>query len=265
MATAVLAVFALGACNRGGTVTPDPTATPPSTQASQTPTPAPTASTPAPFATNTLAEDVALAWQATASEYAGEVGQRFSYDCPAGGEPSQVWGWDVYTSDSSVCGAAMHVGLITRETGGTVTVEIREGQASYPGTDQFEVSSAPYGVYTSSFVVVGPDDEPITTGAPRGDVGVSWQANAGGVEVGEQKDFDCLPGGTVSNVWGTDIYTFDSSVCTAAVHSGLITVEEGGTVTIEVTPGAQEYIGSERNGVTSLDYPAYDPSFVFVT
>jgi hypothetical protein len=53
-------------------------------------------------------------------------------------------------------------------------------------------------------------------------------------------------------------------VCTAAAHVGVITVEDGGDVTIEIRPGEDSYDGSERNGITTLDYPSWGGSFVIV-
>lgn len=76
-----------------------------------------------------------------------------------------------------------------------------------------------------------------------------------------------FPGNGVvtDNLWGTNIYTDDSSIACAAVHSGLITAEQGGTVTIEIRPGQANYTGSDRNGVTSCSYTEYERSFVFIT
>ncbi|HMX67245.1 MAG TPA: LCCL domain-containing protein, partial [Microthrixaceae bacterium] len=52
-------------------------------------------------------------------------------------------------------------------------------------------------------------------------------------------------------------------VCTAAVHAGLITLAEGGTVNVEVAAGESSYTGSAAHGVTSSDYGAFDGSFTF--
>lgn len=74
----------------------------------------------------------------------------------------------------------------------------------------------------------------------------------------------CPPGcdqNTSGTVWGTDVYTDDSSVCAAAVHSGLITVAEGGTVTITYAPGQDSYTGSERGTITTYDYGPWGGSF----
>jgi hypothetical protein len=95
----------------------------------------------------------------------------------------------------------------------------------------------------------------------------TWQANATSLngKDGETFTLVCSPGGTAHAVWGSDIYTADSSTCTAAVHSGLITYQQGGTVTIELRPGRTIYGCSERNGVTTSAYGPYPHSFVFKT
>jgi hypothetical protein len=59
-----------------------------------------------------------------------------------------------------------------------------------------------------------------------------WSAHAGSLRdrIGERFTFVCPPNGTLSlRVWGTDVYTYDSSICSAAVHAGVITVAGGGT------------------------------------
>ena len=65
-------------------------------------------------------------------------------------------------------------------------------------------------------------------------------------------------------LYGTDVYTDDSSICTAAVHAGLISFQAGGSVTIEIRQGQSSYAGSARNGVTSKGYGSWNGSFVFV-
>lgn len=75
---------------------------------------------------------------------------------------------------------------------------------------------------------------------------------------GQQVKVVCPAGGSISSrLWGTDTYTDDSSICTAAVHAGLITTARGGTVTIEIKSGTREYQASTRNGVTSKDYGSF--------
>jgi hypothetical protein len=72
-------------------------------------------------------------------------------------------------------------------------------------------------------------------------------------------------GGTLSGrLWGTGLYTDDSSIATAAVHAGLISTQNGGTVTIEIRAGASAYTGSSRNGVDSKNWGPFSGSFVLV-
>lgn len=62
-------------------------------------------------------------------------------------------------------------------------------------------------------------------------------------------------------LWGTDFYTTDSSICMAGIHAGVIKKEIGGNVTVTIEPGQPKYTGSERNGITSNNWPSYDSSF----
>ena len=87
--------------------------------------------------------------------------------------------------------------------------------------------------------------------------------DAAAVPAGSSRAVSCSGGGELGSVWGTGTYTADSSICTAAVHAGLIDRAEGGQVTIEVIAGLDSFEGSTANGVTSSAYGAYDPAFRF--
>lgn len=97
-----------------------------------------------------------------------------------------------------------------------------------------------------------------------------WSVTAGMLDgsVGDTFEQDCpADGDTDWEVWGGDHgqYTDDSAICVAAVHAGLITAEEGGTVTVEITPGRETYgDGWQANGVTSSPWTsAWSGSFEF--
>lgn len=96
---------------------------------------------------------------------------------------------------------------------------------------------------------------------------IAWNVSAETLGLrGRNRDLfnlDCLPGGQFHNVWGTDVYTDDSSICTAAVHAGQINQTQGGIVTIGILPGRPSYYGSTRNGVTSMDYNSWPGSYSF--
>lgn len=82
-------------------------------------------------------------------------------------------------------------------------------------------------------------------------------------DTGKQYTYSCSGNGTLQNIWGTDTYTYDSPICAAAVHAGLITVANGGTVTIVIVAGQDSYASSTRNGVTSNSWGSWDGSYRF--
>ncbi|MDZ7707729.1 MAG: LCCL domain-containing protein [Trueperaceae bacterium] len=79
---------------------------------------------------------------------------------------------------------------------------------------------------------------------------------------GERATVSC-PAGCSSGrtVWGTDVYTDDSSVCRAAVHAGIVDLQQGGTATLTILPGASSYLGTDRHGIRTVPYGSWDRSF----
>ncbi len=69
---------------------------------------------------------------------------------------------------------------------------------------------------------------------------------------------------TSKTVYGTDCYTDDSPIASAAVHAGLITFEKGGKVVIEIQGSQPAFIASARNGVNTQGYASWACSYVFV-
>lgn len=88
-----------------------------------------------------------------------------------------------------------------------------------------------------------------------------WMPRAYQERIGERLAFDCAPNLPSTSLWGTGIYTFDSGVCTAAVHAGRFSRSKGGRVVVEIWPGQSSYVGSTKNGVTSSSWGSYDASF----
>ncbi|MFD0743114.1 LCCL domain-containing protein [Phytohabitans flavus] len=56
--------------------------------------------------------------------------------------------------------------------------------------------------------------------------------------------FICPAGGSFYAVTGTGTYADSSSICTAAVHAGVITRAAGGTVTVTPNSGTASYAGT---------------------
>ncbi len=106
--------------------------------------------------------------------------------------------------------------------------------------------------------------EPVATSAATP---ITWGTNAVGFrgKNGERFTFSCPANGSIGgSAWGTDSYTDDSSICTAAVHAGLISFVSGGVVTIEIRPGLSSYLGTPRNGITTGSWGGWGGTFVFV-
>jgi hypothetical protein len=99
---------------------------------------------------------------------------------------------------------------------------------------------------------------------------IDWQTSPLDLDLrgmnGERYMFRCPPGKPApTRVAGSGPYTDDSSICTAAVHSGVIHPKDGGDVTIEIRPGQARYAGSDHNYIKSGDYDgAWDGSFIVV-
>jgi len=62
-------------------------------------------------------------------------------------------------------------------------------------------------------------------------------------------------------VWGSDIYTGDSYLSVAAVHAGLVKVDETAVVKVTVEAPLQQYQGSVRYGVASRDFGRYGTAY----
>lgn len=78
---------------------------------------------------------------------------------------------------------------------------------------------------------------------------------------GEHQCF-CAKDAITGNVWGSEIYTPDSSICAAAQHAGVITAE-GGLVTARSVQGCPSYQGKEQHGITSANRDSSEASFYF--
>jgi hypothetical protein len=71
--------------------------------------------------------------------------------------------------------------------------------------------------------------------------------------VGESFFFQ-VTGTTHGPLWGTDVYTSDSSLEAACVHAGVLRPGESGVVKVTMLDPIAVYRGSKRHGVTSGDW-----------
>ncbi len=213
---------------------------------------------------NSSADAPLITCNRAARDIEGAEGTSWFLRCPVCANPAGgVWGTDFYTDDSSACAAAVHAGAITRE-GGVVLVTWTRGFSTYAASQRHGLSTADYGAWHRSFFVQAVDAAGRPTSAapappPAGTVRAGCTTR--GDMIPNASRVICPVGCASGSLWGTDVYTSDSAVCLAAVHSGLTTPEQGGRVTLSRTGRQQVFLGTTRNGVTSSNYGPWDSTF----
>ena len=70
-----------------------------------------------------------------------------------------------------------------------------------------------------------------------------------------------VTGTSDGSIWGTNVYTGDSVLATAAVHAGAVAAGESAVVRVTVMPPQAQYQGSVRHGVASHDYGRYGTAY----
>lgn len=205
-----------------------------------------------------------LTWSDRAIAYENRVGEDVTLYCPPSGTPSPTWGTDRYSSNSSVCSAAVHAGLITLEEGGAIAIRILPGDA-VTGSDRNEISTSSRAATAASFTFTNPRDF-VADLLPTafGDLPlhpITWATTAASNwrQPSPLEAYFC-PAGSAEPVWGSDSYSQDSSLCTAAVHAGQITLE-GGPIVVQRLAGQGYYSGSTANGIRAGDRVGSSGSF----
>jgi hypothetical protein len=185
-----------------------------------------------------------------------ELPTPFSCTCSAQSTAdAAIWGTDVYTDDSALCRAALHAGVITAQ-GGSVTVNRTDGRGIYVGTMRNGVTSHDFGAFPNSISFKGTPPAPAGPGPCPASLGFAREMPT---------PFTCRCNAQATrdgSVWGTDVYTDDSSLCRAALHAGRVSAD-GGTITARRGDGRALYVGSSRNGVMSNDFGAFPSSVTF--
>ncbi len=186
----------------------------------------------------------------------GEPGELFRCTCTKEDvdEGSTVWGSGTYTTDSSLCRAAVHAGAIP-PTGGKIAVRPARGCPKYLGSTKNGITTSRWGAYANSFYLEdwghGECAEAPADGCPDA------------FPEGADKVSCTCAGESGGAVWGTGIYTRDSSLCAAAVHAGVVP-PAGGKLTAFAAKPCEAYQGTTQHGVTTGNWGAYQPgSFVF--
>jgi hypothetical protein len=79
-------------------------------------------------------------------------------------------------------------------------------------------------------------------------------------EIGKSLYFEVTGRAAGGAVWGTDIYTDDSTLAAAAVHAGVLKDGQKGVIKVTILKYEGTYDGATRNGVTSVAFATYPGS-----
>jgi hypothetical protein len=191
----------------------------------------------------------------TLQAFRGQNGKVFYFEL-SGNTNGGVWGTDTYTDDSVLAAAAVHAGVLKEGEKGVVKVTICKGEDGYTGSTRNGVTTQNWEAWDGSYKVEA---------APVGKGAVLVKRDPGNVQAHRGQDgkvfyFEVV-GSTTGTVWGTEVYTDDSSLATAAVHAGLLKDGERGILKVTIVKGQESYRGTTSNGVTTQDYGAWEGSF----
>lgn len=78
--------------------------------------------------------------------------------------------------------------------------------------------------------------------------------------IGEALYFEIV-GQVGHSVWGTEVYTCDSHLATAAVHAGILKKGQRGIVKVTIVKSPESHLGATQNGVTSANWGYYGSSY----
>ncbi len=178
--------------------------------------------------------------------------------CAPGDNTGSVWGSGPYTADSSICAAGVHAGVID-EAGGPVLIIRRPGRDSYEASTANGITTRNWGEFEYSIDVrvtkrtTTVDPIPAEPSVARCE---GFPAGAATVEC------SCPANAPAGSVWGSDPFTTDSDLCTAARHVGYVD-ETGGVVRAIRIQGLERYVGTTLNDIETRDWGSYSESFVF--
>ena len=86
------------------------------------------------------------------------INQKYRFDCQSAPEDlvhAPTWGTRVYTTNSGICTAAVHAGMVNPKKGGKITIKLIKGKKFYKGSNKNKVKSKDHTATKMSFIFVG--------------------------------------------------------------------------------------------------------------
>ncbi|HNW47693.1 MAG TPA: LCCL domain-containing protein [Thermotogota bacterium] len=189
------------------------------------------------------------------TSFRGRYGEAFKF-LVQGTDTGKFWGTEIYTDDSRLSLAAVHSGSLQIGEYGIVEVTVLPGQDHYTGSAQNGVTSEDYGAWPGSYSLRRVSEETI--------IGIGQKDPGDLTPYRERTDAVLrfsVTGSDWGSVWGSGVYTDDSTLAMVCVHAGLLRIGETGLIEVTLLPGLEEYEGSTQNGITSQSYGSWQWSY----
>ncbi len=198
----------------------------------------------------------------TMTNFRGQNGKVFLFEVTGNAGAGTVWGTGIYTDDSSIAAAAVHAGVLKAGEKGAVKVTVLAGEQGYTGSMANGVTTNDYGVWNGSYKVERGKAVRQGGGVRGGGKAMPDPGTLGTLRGQNGKTFLFeVTGNANGSAWGSDIYTDDSALATAAVHAGVLKDGEKGVIKVTILPGEAMYDASMRNGVSSGQWGEWGGSF----
>ncbi|MEQ1637180.1 MAG: LCCL domain-containing protein [Methylococcales bacterium] len=207
----------------------------------------------------------------TMSDFTAYPGDVYLFSITANKEGGAVWGSNVYTYDTAIEAAAVHAGVLTDGAEGTIRVVMGPKQGAFLGSYDAgrNFKSNPYGPYDASYSVSDKNgNTPLIAYPGSFQNPIELPDNS---SLAKYKDYKggafyfMVTGNNAGSIWGTNVYTYDSNLAAASVHSGVLGQNKTGLVKATIQAGQSSYAGTTANGITSNDYGFYDSSYTLST
>ena len=170
-----------------------------------------------------------------------------------------VFGTLIYTFDSLICYSAIHSGIKnSNDEESMFIINVLPGMSFYQGTNQYKIQSTSIDKSDFSFSVeIAP---PVIQIDCRTTSASDSFANTLGMKFLVRCPEKCskIP----HRVFGSNIYSGDSSICQSAIHAGALN-DRGGEVKFEIVQGQKNYFGSKAFNIESKDRDSYVKSIQF--
>lgn len=142
------------------------------------------------------------------------------------------------------CKASLHSGIMNPK-GGVCVAYIVAGKDNYTGSTENGIKTESYGIWSTS-ISFFPD---LNTGSCC----FLYNSDSNKVYFCKGKNRGCK---SMGSVWGSDVYTSDSSICGAIRHSGCLG-DSSGLVLWKEAPGQNKYTASTRNGFETRNWGSF--------